>query len=174
MYEHAIRFQVLVPVAALLGLAALFAEVCGLAPGFPGRPDWFWCLAVFAAIKAPPKQAILAFACCGLARDLLLGPKPGSAMFAFVLIGWFSLYWKPLAADRGWPGQVLFAALGALGIALIKHTLDYGLLAYKLWYWILAVSLSDAALTLPAYPPLAVLLAIPSFRPWREGSVFLN
>lgn len=172
MYEHEIRWSVLVPVAILVGFAALFAETCGVWFDFPARPDWLWCLAVFTVMKAPPVPSIGAFACCGLVRDLLLGPRPGAASIAFILTGWAVLYWKPVAALRGWRGHLSVACIGSCMAALLKHALDYGQLTYKLWYWVLTVSMGDALLTLTAYPLLAIVLTSPSFRPWREKSLF--
>lgn len=173
MYEHEIRWFVLVPVAVLTGIFALFAEVSGIWFAFPARPDWLWCVAVFACLKAPPVQTIFAFACCGLVRDVFLGPRPGAALLAYIITGWLLLHWKTLASARGWTGQLALAFLGGLIAAVLKHTLDYGYLASKLWYWILAVSAADALVTMAAYPLVAILLTAPSFRPWREKSVFV-
>ena len=170
MYEHEIRWYALLPVSIVLGLFAVLAEMAGVWGAFPGRPDWLWCLAMCAVLNAPPVPAIAAFAWCGLVRDFTLGSRPGSAMIAFILVGWTVLYWKPLAADRGWPGQALLAGAGAFVVALTRHGLDYGLLAYKLVDRLFFLSAADAVLTGIAYLPLAALLTLPQFRPWRERS----
>lgn len=174
MYEHEIRWFVLAPTAVLIGLAALFLEACGLWFRFPTRPDFLWCLAVFTVLKAPPAQAVYAFALCGLTRDFLLGPKPGAALLAYLFVGFLVIHWKPYAAVRGLPGQLFLAGAGGLLVALLKHSLDYGTATYKLWYWVLFVSVTDAGLTFVAYPILSLALGLAAFRPWRERSVFIH
>lgn len=172
MYDHEIRWYALIPVSLLLGLAVLIVEMSGWLPRFPARPDLFWCLAFFAALRSLPIMSIMAFGWCGLARDLLLGPKAGAASFAFVLVGWLALYWKPLAAARGRAGQAVAAGAGAFLVAAVKHGLDSGWLAPRLWERIFFIAIGDALLTALAYVPFTLLLSIPSFRPWRERSGF--
>ena len=168
MFEHDIRWYALVPVTLILGFFVLFAETSDVWGAFPMRPDWFWCLAVYAALKSPPTSSIVAFAWCGLARDFILGPKPGSAMLAFVAVGWAVLYWKPIVADRGLPSQAFMAGVGAVVVSFVRHMLDSGRLAYKLWDWMLVAALGDGVLTCLVYVPAVLVLSLPSFRPWRE------
>lgn len=172
MYEHEIRWWTLVPTAILAGFLVLFAETGGLWFRFPARPDWFWCIAVLAALKAPPAPAVAVFGCMGLLRDLILGPRPGSAMLAFVLVGWPLIRWLPFAAVRGLAARMFMTAAAAFPVALVKHALDYGSATHKLWYWLAAVSLGDAVLTLLAYPLVVLLLSPEPFRPWRERNAF--
>lgn len=169
MYDHEVRWYVLAPITLILGFAVLSAETLDVWGGLPVRPDWFWCLAVVATMKTSPVSSLFVFAWCGLARDFLLGPKPGAAMLAFVLAGWFIQFWKPVAALRGLAGSVMLAGVGALAVSLLKHTLDYGALTYKLWDWMLVVAFGDALLTAVAVIPAALVLNMPSFRPWRES-----
>ena len=168
MYGHDIRWFVLVPVAILIGLASVVGEVLGIWGGFPARPDWLWCLAFFAALKAPPAASVAAFFLCGVLRDVILGPRLGSAALAYTLIGWLSLAWRVLATARGWPSQALVAGWAAFLAALVRHSLDYGPLAYTLLYRIVFTSFADGILTMLAYMPLAALLSTDSFRPRRE------
>ncbi len=168
MYETDIRWYALIPVSLLLGLAVLAVETSGAWGGFPFRPDLFWCLAFAAALKSPPAPSIIAFAWCGFARDMLLGPRAGSASLAFVLVGWLALYWKPLAAIRGLAGQAVLAGAGAFLAAALKHGLDAGGLAYVLWERIFFLALGDGVLTAFAYVPAVLILTLPSFRPWAE------
>ena len=168
MYDHEIRWSTLIPVSLVMGLLVLFAETSGLLPAIPVRPDWFWCLAFFAALRAPPVQSIFVFAWCGLARDLLLGPKMGSSALAFVLGGWIALYLKPVASLRGWIAQAATVAASAFLVAAAKHGLDAGRLAGGLWDRIFFLSAGDALATGVFYLPLVLVFCIPSFRPWRE------
>ncbi len=168
MYETDIRWFALIPVALLLGLADLAVETSGAWGGIPFRPDLFWCLAFAAALKSPPTPSIMAFAWCGFARDMLLGPRAGSASLAFVLVGWLALYWKPLSAIRGLAGQAALAGAGAFLVAGLKHALDAGSLAYVMWERIFFLALGDGFLTTLAYAPAALVLMLPSFRPWVE------
>ena len=172
MYDQDVRWYVLVPVTFILGFVAINVEIVDVWGTFPARPDWFWCLAVCATLKAPPVSSIFAFAWCGLARDFLLGSRPGSGALAFIAVGWLLHFWKPLAAVRGVPGRAVLAGMSAFIVALARHSLDYGALTYKLWDWLLVVSFGDALLTFVAFFPAAVVLGFPSFRPWREREGF--
>ncbi len=168
MYDHDICWYSFVPLALLIAGAALLAETAGWWGHFPARPDWLWGLAFYAGLKAPPNPAIMAFFLCGLIRDLVLGPKLGSATLAFTFIGWITLYWRPLAATRGWFYQPLVAGLSAFLLMLMKHALDYGPLTYKLlerWFF---VSLVDGVLTGMGYLPLMLVLGLASLRPWKD------
>ncbi len=168
MYDHETRWFALAPVTLLLGCAVLTAETAGVWGRFPARPDWFWILAFFAALRTPPLSSIMTFAWCGLARDMLLGPRPGAASIAFVLVGWMALYWKPLASSRSWVGQAVGAGAGAFLVAVIKHGLDAGHLAWEVMEKIFFLSVGDGLLTSLAFLPMALVLSIPSFRPCRQ------
>lgn len=170
MYGHEIRWYALLPVSIAIGLFAVLADMAGVWGDFPARPEWLWCLALLAALDAPPVPSIAAFAWCGLVRDFTLGPRLGSATLAYLAVGWMALYWKPLAAVRGWPGQALLAGAGAFVAALAKLGLDYGLLTHKLVDRLFFLAAADAVLTGIVYLPLAALLTLPQFRPWRERS----
>lgn len=170
MYDHEVRWFTLLPMSILLGLTIVVLETQGVWGKLPVRPDFFWCLAFFAALKAPPVSSIFAFAWCGLMRDCFLGPKAGSASMAFVLLGWMMLYWKPLAALRGWLAHAVAAGSSACLVAFIKHSLDAGWMTTRLWEKIFFLGLGDGILTIAAYIPVALILSLPSFRPWRENS----
>lgn len=172
MYEHDIRWYALVPDSLLLGLALLLAETAGWWGAFPVRPDLFWCLAFYAALKSPPTPSIMAFAWCGFARDMLLGSRPGASCLAFVVAGWLVLHWKPLAAIRGWLGQAVLSGAGAFAAGLIRHGLDAGRLAGVLWERIFFSALGDGVLTILAYVPAALIFSLSPFRPWRERRRF--
>ncbi|MCC8108362.1 MAG: hypothetical protein LIQ30_04800 [Planctomycetes bacterium] len=172
MYTHEVRWFVLLPLAVILGVVQVFLEVGDVWFGFPARPDWLWILAFVATLRTTPVEAIGAFALCGLTRDLFLGPRLGSGTFAFVLIGWVAIHWRLLATTRGWLFQILIAALSAFLVALVRHGLDYGWLTYKLmerWFF---VSMADGLLTGVGYLPLALVLGLSSFRPWKTRSSF--
>lgn len=172
MYANDIRWWVLVPVSILIGLGQVFSEVSGLWFSFPSRPDWLWCLAFFAVLRSSPVSAIFAFGLCGFMRDVILGPKLGSACIAYLLIGWIALSWRILASDRGWFGAALLAGTTGFLVSVIRHSLDYGAMAYKLLDRVFFLSLGDAALTGLGFLPLALLLSLDSFRPWRERAGF--
>lgn len=170
MYDNDIRWYVLVPVAIIIAFGQLVAETSGLYFSFPARPSWLWCLAFFATLRTPPTPAIIAIALCGFIRDLSLGPKPGSASLAFIVVGWLALSWRLLASERSFAYQTLFVGVTAFLVSLLKHSLDYGFLTHKLIDRVFFVSVGDALLTLVAYPLLALALSFKSFRPWREIS----
>lgn len=169
MYDREVRWGALVPVAILVGFGALFAEIAGLWPAsMPGRPELLWCLAFYSTLRVRPTPSLVAFAFCGLARDLILGQRLGAATMVFVVMGWLSVYWRVLATTRGWLSQALVAGMSGFVAALARHTLDYGPLAYKLLYRIVFVSVADGLLTALAYLPMLAALGMESFRPWRE------
>ncbi|MCD8139826.1 MAG: rod shape-determining protein MreD [Planctomycetaceae bacterium] len=172
MYDHEVRWYALVPVAMLVAFAHIFAEAGGWYPQADVRPDWFWCLAFIAALRTPPTQAIVAFFTCGLIRDILVGPRLGAAAIAFLLIGYLTLSWRILASQRNYASQCLLAAVTAFLVAMLKHSLDYGGLTYKLIDRVFLLSLGDAVLTLAAYVPMSLILSLDSFRPWKERSGF--
>lgn len=169
MYEHGIRWYALVPVAMLVCLAVLLVETAGLWPrAFPARPDWLWALVFFTTLKTKPVPSIAAFALCGLFRDVMLGPRLGAGVFAYVTVGWMMLHWRMLATPRGWFSQLFAAGASAFLVALLRHALDYGPQAYKLMYRILFVSFADGVLTALVYVPMAGVLCLEAFRPWRR------
>lgn len=172
MYQHYVRWYALVPVAILIAFAHIFAETANLYLAFPARPEWLWCLALAAAMKTPPTPAMLAFAACGLIRDLFIGPKLGSALIAYIAVGWLTLSWRLLAHERNYAYQCLLAGVTCFLVALLKHSLDYGSLTYMLIERVFFTSLGDAVLTFAAYAPLGILLSLDSFRPWKERSGF--
>lgn len=172
MYDQEIRWRVLVPVSILLGFGMLAAEIFGLCPNFPARPDLFFCLAFLAGRRAPPVPTIVAFAWCGVVRDLLLGPKLGAATLAYVIAGWLVLYWKPLMILRVLPVQAAVVASTSLLAALLKHGFDAGRLVWGIFGRILFVSAADTVLTMLFFVPVVLVLSIPSFRPWRERGAY--
>ncbi len=168
MYDHEIRWSALVPLALVVGLAALFAEIAGFWGKFPARPDWLWILAFYAAMRATPVPSITAFAWCGFVRDVTLGSSLGSGAIAFVLTGWIALYWKPLASTRGWPGQAVTVGAGGFLVGVIRHGLDAGWLFPNVMDAVFFVSLGDGLLTSLAFIPLAIVFSLSPIRPWRE------
>lgn len=170
MFEHEIRWYVLLPVSFLLGMAALSAEIAGVWFRPDMRPDLFWCMAFFITLRTTPLEALAAFAWCGFARDALLGPKLGSAAIAYILVGWSVLYLRYAIVSRGWFGQMFAAGATAFVAALLRHVLDAGRLAASLWDTIFFLAIGDAVLSLIAYAPLCALLALAPFRPWRRRS----
>ena len=172
MYDHDVRWPTLAAMAIILSLGALAAEIWGLWFRFPSRPDLLWILAFYTVLRVPPARATAAFALCGLIRDLFLGPRLGSAMLAYLVLGWLALHWRFIAIAWGGVGQALVAGAGGFLAALARHALDYGPLTYKLLYRTLFVSLGDGVLTLLAYIPLAALLGLEAFRPWRARDGF--
>lgn len=168
MFEHDVRWYALIPTAMLMALAHLTAEMGGLWFSFPARPEWLWALAFYATLRTPPVQALAAFFLCGLLRDCILGPRLGAGAMAYLVVGWVTLNWRFLATSRGWPMQALVAAWSAFFVAMLKHALDYGPLAYKLLYRVFFVSFGDGVLTGFAYLPLLLVLSLDSFRPWRQ------
>lgn len=172
MHDHDLRWYALVPTAILFCFVELLLETFGVWFRFPVRPNWLWCLAFFAVLRVPAAPAVFAFAVIGLTRDFFLGPKMGAGMLAFIIAGWFALYWRLLATVKGVSSQMLVAGATAFLASLAKHSLDYGPQAYTLAYRILFISLGDAALTAVLYLPLSVFLAWKPFRPWRERGIF--
>lgn len=168
--EREMRWAVLVPTALLLGFAMLFAELRGWWGAFPARPDLLWCLAFLAGLRTGATPCIVAFALCGMVRDLFLGPKLGASAIAYVLVGWIFLYWRPLADARGWLMRAFMAGVGACMVAVVKRVLDYGDLSGALWERIAGLAAGDGVLTALVFIPAVVLLHAPSFRPWRDRS----
>lgn len=173
MFDHEIRWPVLVPVSILLGMAMLAAEIAGLWFRIDMRPDLFWGMAFFITLRTAPMEALAAFAWCGLTRDILLGPRLGSATIAFVLVGWSVLYLRYAIVSRGWFGQLF--AVGATGfcVALLRHGLDAGRLAGARWDAIFILAAGDAVLGMAAYAPVCAILALAPFRPWRRRGTSL-
>jgi hypothetical protein len=168
MYDHEIRWSALIPLSLALGLVVLGVETTGVWGAFPVRPDWFWVLAFFAAMRALPVSSICVFAWCGFARDMLLGPRPGAASIAFILIGWIALYWKPLAATRGWFGQALAVGMSAFLVGVVKSCLDAGWMFAGMVDSIFFISLGIGMLSGVLFIPAAIFLSVGPFRPWRE------
>lgn len=168
MYDKEIRWYALVPVAILTCFAHLFLETGGAWGGVPVRPEWLWCLAFYATLHAPPAQSLFVFFLCGVLRDVLIGPRLGAGALAYTAMGWIALHWRFLAASHGWIGQALVVGWSGIFVALLRHGLDYGPLAYKLLYRIFFLGIGDGVATGLAYLPLAVLFGLRSFRPWRE------
>ncbi len=170
MFDHEIRWYVLIAVAVLLGLAQLASETAGLWFDFPARPDWLWGVAFFAVLRTAPTAALTAFAVCGLVRDAVLGPKLGSAAIAYILVGWPVLSWRLLGGRHGVVTTTLLAGVTAFFAAVLRHLLDYGGFAYTLGDRIFFISVGDGLLTGLGYLPLMLVLGSASFRPWRERS----
>ncbi len=168
MYDNAIRWHTLVPVAALVCFAALLLETGGAWGNFPARPEFLWCLAFYAMMRARPVPAMAAFFLCGVLRDLLLGPRLGAGALSFTAMGWIALHWRFLAASRGWIGQAILAGWAGIFVAILRNALDYGGLAHTLLYRVFFLGVGDGALTCLAYLPLAALFSLAPFRPWRE------
>ena len=167
MYDNEIRWYALAPVAVLICFGHLFLETGGAWGGFPVRPELLWCFVFYATMHAPPTQSIAAFFLCGVVRDCFIGPRLGSGAIAFTLMGWIALHWRFLAASHGWFGQALLAGWSGIFVAMIRHGLDYGPLAYTLLYRVFFLGIGDGALTGLAYLPLAALFGLSPFRPWR-------
>ncbi len=170
MHDNEIRWYALIPVGILLCFGCLFLETAGVWGAFPARPEWLWCLAFCATLRAPPVQSTAAFFLCGLLRDLLIGPRLGAGAAAFTAMGWVALHWRFIAVGHGWIGQAALAGWAGMFVAMIRHALECGPLAYALLSRVFFLGIADGALTGLAYLPLAALLCLPSFRPWRQRS----
>ena len=168
MFDHEIRWPTPVAMAVLVAMCQLAAETSGLWFGFPARPDWLWGLAFHAALRTAPGAALVAFASCGLVRDLFLGPTLGSAAIAYILVGWAVLSWRLLAVGHNILTTVLLAGVTAFLESLVRPALDYGSLAYRLMDRVFFVSMGDGLLTGAAYLPLVLILGLGPFRPWEE------
>ncbi len=170
MFEHEIRWHTLFGLAVLAALLQVGLETGGLWFGFPARPDWLWILALSATLRTAPTTAMIAFASCGIVRDLFLGPRMGAAAIAYILIGWLALSWRTLAVERSLVTAPLLAGTTAFLAALIRHSLEYGTLAYTLADRVFFVSVGDGLLTGVLYLPFALILSLHAFRPWQERS----
>lgn len=170
MFDHEVRWYTLFGLAVLAALAQAGLETGGLWFGFPARPDWLWILALCATLRTSPTSALIAFASCGIVRDLFLGPRLGAAAIAYILVGWLTLSWRTLASERALLTAPLLAGTTAFLAALIRHALAYGPFAHKLADRVFFVSVGDGLLTGVAYLPLALILSLGAFRPWRERS----
>jgi hypothetical protein len=168
MKMHEIRWGMLIQIAALFGLAELWAEIAGYWGRFPSRPDWFWCLALIAASRSARISAMAAFALCGLVRDLLVGPRLGASLLAFVVVGW------PIAAGndadifRGWPQRLVLAGFGGMAVACLRLGIETGAATPAILDRLFVLAASQGLLTMAAYFPVVLLLSLPLFRPWRE------
>lgn len=168
MYRQVIRWPTLICVAVLFGMAHLASETGALWFGFPARPDWIYLVAFVCTLRASPVAAVTAFACCGLVRDLVLGPKLGAAVIAYILVGWSTTAWRTLAANQGVLATTLSAGITAFVASLIKHSLDYGMQTHKLIDRIFFIAVGDGLLSGVAYLPLVFLLGIEALKPWQE------
>ncbi|MCC8189255.1 MAG: hypothetical protein LIP77_01290 [Planctomycetes bacterium] len=169
MFDHEVRWYALVPVSILLGFAVIFLETARVWGALPIRPDLFWCLACLTVFRSPPLPSLFVFAWCGFCRGILLGTRPGADTLAYIVTGWLYLHWKPFSLGRGWAGQAIMAATAAAATSLLRQALAYGFLAHTLWERVLVVAVGDGLLTCPAYLLMAGVLALPSFRTWRDG-----
>ncbi|MDR1745401.1 MAG: hypothetical protein LBS30_06585 [Planctomycetota bacterium] len=168
MFDQEIRWPTLFALAVLVSLMQIGLETGGVWFGFPARPDWVWCVAFYAVLRAAPVSALIAFASCGIVRDLFLGPRLGSAAIAYIVVGWLALSWRSFASERVFLTTTLLAGTTAFLAALLRHALDYGPLAYTLIDRVFFVAVGDGLLTGAAYPFLAVLLSLRAFRPCQE------
>jgi rod shape-determining protein MreD len=166
--DHDIHWIALLPLAALLGLASLLAEVLAWWPGRAVRPDLIWCLAFFAMRRTPPATAMLAAFCCGLARDALLGPKLGAAALAYLLVVFAYLHLRETIAGEGFAEHAVLAGGLAFLVNLLKVFFDLGLGLPASWPDYFIVALGDGAATLAAYPPMYLALSLPFLEPTRE------
>ena len=168
MDDRDISWIALVPLAILAGLAVLLAETGGLWPGRVVRPDLVWCLAFFAARRAAPTDALAASAWCGLARDMVLGPKLGSAILAYLLVAITHLHLRERIAGGGF---IDYAALiGALAVAvnLARSAFDSGPGFLDAWADGAIAAAGCGLATLAAYPAMYALLSVSWFNPTRE------
>jgi rod shape-determining protein MreD len=163
----------LVQAALLLGLFELAAELAGAWGRFPFRPDWFWCLAMFASLNAPPLPAIIMYALCGLARDLLIGSRIGAGALSFIAIGWLALRWRQIAVPRNWLHQALTAGLGAFAAACLRLTLEIGRPSLAAWDDFALLAIGQGVFTLAAYGPAALFFSLPPLRLRGERKGFL-
>lgn len=168
MNDHDINWIALLPLAPLLGLASLSAEVLGWWPGGAVRPDLIWCLAFFAVRRTLPATAMLAAFCCGLARDALLGPKLGAATLAYLLAAFAYLHLREMIAGEGFAEHAALAGGLAFLVNLLKAFFDLGLGFSVFWPDCFIVALGDGAATLAAYPFMHLALSLPFLQPIRE------
>ncbi|MDR1535942.1 MAG: rod shape-determining protein MreD [Planctomycetota bacterium] len=169
MNQRQISWPVLFQTAVILGLIELAGEIMGLWGRFLFRPDWFWCLAVFSALKMTPVSAMIAFALCGLIRDLSIGPRLGAAMFAYIVVGWIALAWNRAVMFQGWIQQIPLAGLGAFLAAGLRLALESGDPATA---ESLILALGQGGLTLVVYVPAGLFFSLSPLCPGREQSWF--
>lgn len=168
MNDHEINWISLLPLALLLSLASLLAEILGWWPGRVVRPDLTWCLAFFAMRRAFPAAAMLVAFCCGLARDLVLGPKLGAAALAYLLVVFAYLHLRERVAGGGFAEHAALAGGLAFLANLLKVFFDLGLEMPLSWADYFIVALGDGLATLAAYPVMYLLLSLPFLDPTRE------
>jgi rod shape-determining protein MreD len=161
-------WPVLAPSALLAGFAALALEMSGAWPWPAVRPDFLWCLAFYAARRAPAHQALAAFFFCGAARDFLAGPRLGAGAFAFLAAAWTLLALRDYAAGGAFAEQLVLAGIAAVVAETLARFLNAGLAAPRLWSDCLAFGLADGLMTLAFHPAAMLVFSIRSFKSWRE------
>ena len=168
MNDHDVNWIALVPLAFLVAVLALVLEMAGVWPGKAVRPDLAWCLAFFAARRAFPVVALPTAFVCGLARDLVLGPKLGAATLAYLLVAWTYLYLRETTAGGGFVEHAVLVGGLAFCVNALKTFLDLGGGIAQAWSDYFIVALGDGVATLAAYPVMFLLLSIPFLDPTRE------
>ena len=168
MDDRDINWISLVPLAILMGLAVLLAEIGGLWPGRAVRPDLVWCLAFFAARRAAPANALAASAWCGLARDLVLGPKLGSAALAYLLAAIAYLHLRERIAGGGFLDYAALVGALAVSACLARSALDSGPGFFDAWADSVIAAAGCGLATLAAYPVMYAVLSVARLNPTRE------
>ena len=168
MKKHGMRWGTLVQSAMLLGLVELWAEIAGCWGRFPFRPNWFWCLALIAASGAPRLSAMAVFALCGLLRDMLIGPRLGASLLAFVVVGWPIASGNDAGIFRGWAQRLALAGAGGMAVACLRMGIEIGSALPAFRDRVFGLAFGQGLLTMAAYFPAILLLSLPAFRPWQE------
>ncbi len=168
MYDEEINWLALLPLPLLLGLLFLLAEIGGVWPGRSIRPDIIWCLAYFAGRRAIPVLALTAAAYCGLAHDLLLGPKLGAATLAYILVAWLFMYWREEVAGGGFLEHTVLLGVLAIIVNLLRTILEVGDGFLEMWSEYLIVAVVSGIVTAVVYPLFYVLFSLPGFDPTRR------
>jgi rod shape-determining protein MreD len=161
-------WPVLAPLALLVGFASLALEMFRVWPWRAVRPDFLWCLAFFAARRAPAHQTLAAFFFCGVARDLLAGPKLGAGALSFPASAWALLALRDYAAGGAFAEHLVLAGIAAVVAETLLRFLNAGLAVPRLWSDCLVFGLADGLMTLAFHPATMLVFSIRSFKPWRE------
>lgn len=168
MVDREVEWIVLVPLSLLIGFIALLLDVAGAWPFAAVRPDFVWCLGFFASRRSPPASAMAASAWCGLAHDLTLGPKLGSATLAYLLVAWIFLLCRDWVAGNGFAELTVLVGFLSFCANLLRLCFDQGSYFFAAWSGNLFIAIAGGLLTLVVYGIMYMLLWTPGFNPTRE------
>lgn len=168
MSDREVNWFALIPLTLTAGLLSLVLEIARIWPGTTIRPDLVWCVAFFAMRRADAAAVLGAAFAGGLARDLLLGPKLGSAVLAFYLAGLVFIHLREAVAGGGFAEHAVLVGGLAFFVNFLKVFLDQGWDVSRSWSGYFFVALGDGLLTLAAYPFVYLFLSLPGLDPTRE------